>query len=153
MKFKRDDFYILEGIADDFAGGGFVTPEDLAAVALSGKYSDLSGAPSLGTASAEDVSAFATASQGSLASSAVQPGDLSTVATSGEYSDLSGTPSLGSLATLSSVSDAQVASGANIALSKLANVAAGTDGLAAGTIQATLQSLATRIQALEDAVV
>lgn len=30
-------------------------------------------------------------------------------------------------------------------------VAAGTDGLAAGTVQDALQSLATRIQALEDA--
>lgn len=30
-------------------------------------------------------------------------------------------------------------------------VAAGTDGLEAGTVQETLQALATRIQALEDA--
>lgn len=30
-------------------------------------------------------------------------------------------------------------------------VAAGTDGLAAGTVQAALQALATRVQALEDA--
>jgi len=50
-----------------------------------------------------------------------------------------------------SVTNAKVASGAAIALNKLANVAAGTDGLSAGTIQATLQALATRIQALEDA--
>jgi len=50
-----------------------------------------------------------------------------------------------------SVTNAKVAASAAIALSKLANVAAGTDGLAAGTIQATLQALATRIQALEDA--
>lgn len=33
----------------------------------------------------------------------------------------------------------------------LVNVAAGTDGLAAGNAQVTLQALATRIQALEDA--
>lgn len=48
-----------------------------------------------------------------------------------------------------SVTNAKVATGANIALSKLANVAAGTDGLAAGTLQATLQALASRIAALE----
>jgi hypothetical protein len=33
----------------------------------------------------------------------------------------------------------------------VAAVAAGTDGLEAGTIQAALQDLATRVQALEDA--
>ncbi len=33
------------------------------------------------------------------------------------------------------------------------DVAAGTDGLAAGDVQAALQALATRIQALEDAAV
>lgn len=58
---------------------------------------------------------------------------------------------LGALAELDTVSNAQVAPAAAIALNKLANVAAGTDGLAAGTIQATMQALATRIQALEDA--
>jgi hypothetical protein len=40
----------------------------------------------------------------------------------------------------------------SIPLVKLVDVAAGTDGLAAGTLQATLQALATRIQVLEDAV-
>lgn len=35
-------------------------------------------------------------------------------------------------------------------LSKLETVAAGTDGLSAGTIQATFQTLATRTQALEN---
>lgn len=44
----------------------------------------------------------------------------------------------------------EVANG-SIALNKLVNVAAGTDGLTAGTLQATLQSLASRIQTLEDA--
>lgn len=66
---------------------------------------------------------------------------------------------LGTLATLSAVTSAQITDGtitnadinaaAAIALSKLANVAAGTDGLAAGGLQATLQALATRIAALE----
>ena len=50
-----------------------------------------------------------------------------------------------------SVTNAKVAASAAIALSKLGNVTAGTDGLGAGTLQATLQALATRIQALEDA--
>lgn len=49
------------------------------------------------------------------------------------------------------ITNGDINASAAIALSKLANVAAGTDGLAAGTIQATLQALATRIQALEDA--
>lgn len=70
---------------------------------------------------------------------------------------------LGTVATLNSIASANITDGtivnadinasAAIALSKLANVAAGTDGLAAGTLQATLQALATRIQALEDAAV
>lgn len=49
------------------------------------------------------------------------------------------------------VTDVKVAAGAAIALAKLANVAAGTGGLAAGTVQATFQALATRIAALEAA--
>lgn len=49
------------------------------------------------------------------------------------------------------VTDDKVASDAAIALTKLGDVDAGTDGLSAGTLQATLQALATRIQALEDA--
>lgn len=48
-----------------------------------------------------------------------------------------------------SVTNAKVAANAAIALSKLGNVAAGTDGLVAGTLQATLQSLASRIAAVE----
>lgn len=57
-------------------GGGGVQPGDLAAVATSGAYSDLTGTPTLGTAAAADASAFATSAQGGLAASAVQPGDL-----------------------------------------------------------------------------
>ena len=37
-----------------------------------------------------------------------------------------------------------------IPLSSLENVEAGTDGLAAGTVQATFQALATRIEAVEN---
>lgn len=68
---------------------------------------------------------------------------------------------LGTLATLSAITSAQITDGtivnvdisasAAIALTKLANVAAGTDGLSAGTVQATFQSLASRIAVLEAA--
>lgn len=52
----------------------------LATVASTGAYSDLSGLPTFGTASAENSTAFATAAQGALADSAVQPIDLAPVA-------------------------------------------------------------------------
>ncbi|WP_131813764.1 beta strand repeat-containing protein [Mycolicibacter kumamotonensis] len=71
-----------------------VQPADLADVATSGAYGDLSGTPTLGTAAATNSTAYATAAQGALADSAVQPGDLSTVATSGDYADLLNTPAL-----------------------------------------------------------
>jgi hypothetical protein len=48
------------------------------------------------------------------------------------------------------ITNEKIATDADIALTKLENVAAGTDGLSAGTLQATLQALATRIQALEN---
>lgn len=59
----------------------------LAAVATSGAYSDLSGTPTLGTAAAEDVGAFATAAQGALADSAVQGDGITDVVavTQAEY--------------------------------------------------------------------
>jgi hypothetical protein len=75
-----------------------VQPGDLAEVATSGAYSDLSGTPTLGTAAATDSTAYATSTQGGKADTAVQPGDLADVATSGAYSDLSGTPTLGTAA-------------------------------------------------------
>lgn len=50
-----------------------VQPGDLATVATTGAYSDLSGLPTLGTAAAQNVEAFATSAQGALADSAVQP--------------------------------------------------------------------------------
>ena len=69
---------------------------DLATVATTGDYDDLTDKPTLGTAAAEDVGYFATAAQGTLADSAVQPGDLATVATTGSYNDLTDKPSAGS---------------------------------------------------------
>lgn len=71
-------------------------PGDLATVATTGSYDDLTDKPTLGTASAEDVGYFATAAQGALADSAVQLGDLATVATSGSYNDLTDLPTAGS---------------------------------------------------------
>jgi len=95
-----------------------VQPGDLAAVATSGSYNDLTNQPvippaqvnsdwnaitgvtqilnkpTLGTAAAQDSTAFATAAQGALAQSAVQPGDLASVATSGAYGDLTGQPTI-----------------------------------------------------------
>ena len=73
-----------------------VQSADLATVATTGDYDDLTDKPTLGTAAAEDVGYFATAAQGTLADSAVQPGDLATVATTGSYNDLTDKPSAGS---------------------------------------------------------
>lgn len=110
--------------------GGPVSYNDLTDVPTTfpSTWATVSGKPSFGTASEADVGDFATAAQGSLADSAVQPGDL------------------GDLATLDTVANAQVAASANIALSKLANVAsittAGGTNIPAGTLQATLQAIA-----------
>lgn len=78
------------------AAAAAVQSGDLAAVATSGAYSDLSGAPTI-PSTAEEVGA-ATAAQGAKADTAVQPGDLSAVATSGAYADLSGKPEIPSTA-------------------------------------------------------
>lgn len=67
-------------------------PGDLATVATSGVYNDLTGKPALGTAAAAATTDFATAAQGGVADSAVQPGDLATVATTGDYNDLLNKP-------------------------------------------------------------
>jgi hypothetical protein len=53
---------------------------DLATVATTGAYSDLTGLPTLGTAAATDSTDYATAAQGALADSAVQPNDSPTFA-------------------------------------------------------------------------
>ncbi len=59
---------------DQAVASGAVHPTDLAAVATSGQYSDLSGKPTLGTAAAQPATAFATATQGGKADTAVQIG-------------------------------------------------------------------------------
>lgn len=101
--------------------------DGLSDVATTGSYADLSGKPTLGSAAAQNVEAFATAAQGAKADTAVQPGalgtaaaqssgafataaqgatadtavqpdDLAAVATTGDYDDLTGKPSLGTAA-------------------------------------------------------
>jgi len=67
----------------------------LAVVATTGSYNSLLNKPTLGSAAATDATAYATAAQGALASSATQPSDLATVATSGSYTSLSNRPTLG----------------------------------------------------------
>ncbi len=73
-------------------------PADLATVATTGAYSDLTGKPTLGTAAAADTGDFATAAQGTTADSAVQPNDSPTFGTvtatsfSGDGSALTGLP-------------------------------------------------------------
>lgn len=84
---------------------------DLATVATSGDYDDLTDKPTLGTAAAEDVGYFATAAQGTLADSAVQPGDLATVATTGSYNDLSNKPTVPT--NLDSLTDVVITSATN----------------------------------------
>ena len=52
-----------------------VQDADLATVATTGAYTDLSGRPTLGTAAATASTDYATAAQGTLAATAVQPAD------------------------------------------------------------------------------
>ena len=92
---------------------------DLATVATSGSYTDLSNTPTLGTAAATDSTAYATAAQGALADSALQTvafADLTSTPTTiagygitdafdGAYSSLTGTPTLATVATSGSYTD------------------------------------------------
>jgi len=106
---------IRSGAAD---GATAVQPGNLATVATTGAYSDLSGTPTIpvvdqsyssSSVNAQSGVAVAGAIAGKqdtiadlstirsnalLGSTAVQPGDLATVATTGAYSDLSGTPTI-----------------------------------------------------------
>ena len=59
-------------------------PGDLATVATTGAYSDLSGLPTLGTAAATAASAYATAAQGTTANSALQPAAIGVIVQSFE---------------------------------------------------------------------
>lgn len=80
-------------VSADVSGALGYTPAnsaDLAGVALSGAYADLSGLPAI-PAAPGDLGA-ATAAQGAKADTAVQPGELASVAVSGSYADLSAKP-------------------------------------------------------------
>ena len=55
-----------------------VQPADIATVATTGAYADLTGLPTLGTAAATDATDYATAAQGALADTAVQPAEIAT---------------------------------------------------------------------------
>lgn len=106
---------IRSGAAD---GATAVQPGNLATVATTGAYSDLSGTPTIPVVDQSYSSSSVNAQSGVavagaiankqdtiadlatiranalLGSTAVQPGDLATVATTGAYSDLSGTPTI-----------------------------------------------------------
>lgn len=73
---------------------GYAVANDLATVATSGSYSDLSNTPNLATV----------ATSGSYGDLSNTP-NLATVATSGNYSDLNGTPNLATVATSGSYTD------------------------------------------------
>ena len=63
-----------------------VQPADLATVASTGSYNDLSGLPTLGTAASTASTDYATAAQGTLADTAVQPADnISTLTNDAGY--------------------------------------------------------------------
>jgi len=116
---KQDAISDLSTIRSGAAAGATaVQPGDLATVASTGAYSDLSGTPTIpvvdqtydaSSANAQSGVAVASAISGkqdtisdlstirsgaAAGATAVQPGDLSAVATTGAYSDLSGTPTV-----------------------------------------------------------
>jgi len=85
-----------------------IQPADLAAVATSGAYSDLSGLPTLFSGAYADLTGTPTlaavATSGAYSDLSGTP-TLAAVATSGAYSDLSGTPTLAAVATSGAYSD------------------------------------------------
>lgn len=116
---KQDAINDLSTIRSGAAAGATaVQPGDLATVATTGAYSDLSGTPTIpvvnqtynaSSANAQSGVAVASAISGkqdtisdlstirsgaAAGATAVQPGDLATVATTGAYSDLNGTPTV-----------------------------------------------------------
>lgn len=105
-------------------------PGDLAVVATSGAYADLSGLPALGSAAATSASAYATSAQGDKADSAVQPSAL-TAALSGKVDKASGQ---------SLMTDAERTKLSGIAAGAQANVAT---NLSQGTRTATAIPLAS----------
>jgi len=82
------------------AGATAIQPSDLATVATTGDYNDLSNKPSIPSA---QVNADWNSTSG--VSEILNKPSLATVATSGAYSDLSGTPTLATVATSGSYAD------------------------------------------------
>ena len=82
------------------AGATAVQPSDLATVATTGSYNDLSNKPTLGTMAAENASDYTKTS------------GLATVATSGNYNDLTNKPTLGTAAAANTTDFATAAQGA-----------------------------------------
>jgi len=85
---KTDYLFHANGTAWSFAteaqgnlADSAVQPEDLANVATSGNYADLTNKPTLGTAAATDATAYATAAQGTKADTALQAANLTGYAT------------------------------------------------------------------------
>lgn len=119
---KQDTISDLATIRSGAAAGATaVQPGDLATVATTGDYDDLTDKPDLsvyatgseltaGLATKQDtISDLATIRSGAAAgATAVQPGDLATVATTGAYSDLSGTPTINNVPTVTSSDDGKV---------------------------------------------
>ena len=111
---KQDTISDLSTIRSGAASGATaVQPGDLATVATTGAYSDLSGTPDLsvyattsdlttGLATKQDtINDLATIRSGAAdGATAVQPGDLATVATTGDYTDLTNTPSIPVIGTI-----------------------------------------------------
>lgn len=106
----------------------FVTSSDLATVAQTGSYTDLSNKPDLSvyaTTSAMEtalagkqntISDLATIRSGASAgATAVQPSDLATVATSGSYADLSNKPTIPSVDQTYSAASTNAQSGVAVA--------------------------------------
>lgn len=105
---KQDTINDLSTIRSGAAAGATaVQPADLAAVATSGDYDDLTNKPDLsvyatdteltdGLATKQDtISDLATIRSGAAeGATAVQPGDLATVATTGSYDDLADKPTI-----------------------------------------------------------
>ncbi|MCR5194650.1 MAG: hypothetical protein K6B71_03985 [Alphaproteobacteria bacterium] len=98
---KQDAIGDLSDIRSGAAAGATaVQPNDLAPVATSGSYTDLSNTPSIPAAQVQS-DWNATTGMGAI----LNKPTLSAVATSGNYSDLSGTPTLATVATTGDYDD------------------------------------------------